>query len=164
MDKSQSISRAVAKLKIAYPYYFDKLNTDEEFLMYVSMFQEQLSCYSSQVLDIAVNNIIRNSKFMPTINELIEECEKSIGTYQNEILTKMKNDGYFKRGAVGELDDNQATRNYEKACSFVMRNIIPNWLLEDMKSYGYQEYKSLLTNNQSDSLSLENTDIKMLGG
>lgn len=167
METSQSISRAIAKLKLAYPYYFDKLKNeadenDETFLMFISMFQEHLAGYSSQVLDIAITNIIHNSKFMPTINELINECDKSIGTFQNTILTRMKEDGYFKRAVVGELDDIQATRNYEKACSFVECGIIPNWLLEDMKKYGYQEHKKELTTSNKENLLISN--LKLLGG
>lgn len=167
MEISQSISRAIAKLKLAYPYYFDKLKSDEDehdetFLMFISMFQEHLSGYSPQVLDMAITRIIHNSKFMPSINDLITECEHSIGNFQNTILTKMKEDGYFKKSIFGELDEAQAIRNYEKSCSFVERNIIPNWLLEDMKKYGYQEHRKELSTRSAENLLLN--DLKLLGG
>ena len=63
----------------------------------------------------------------------------------------MLKDGYFKRCVYGEISDEHAVRNYEKASSFIERGIIPEWLLTDMKEYGYVE-----------DLKLENTNRPML--
>lgn len=146
METSKLISILIAKLKIAYPYYFKDL-TDEQFIGLISMYQEELSGYTETTLNMAIKSIIRNHKFMPSLNELIDECNNCSSSRGNAILDLMREDGYFKRSAVGELSDEQATRNYEKSLSFVARGIIPDWLLEDMKSYGYEEDKILLTNS-----------------
>ena len=76
---------------------------------------------------------------MPSIAEILDKCDSSAKTYSYDILEKMKNDGYFKRGAYGELDDTHATRNYEKATMWLSKGIIPQWLLENMMSYGYKK-------------------------
>lgn len=155
MDQSKLISGLIAKLRLAYPYYFKDL--DEDLILgLVSMFQEQLGGYHPQVLSKAISRIITRSKFMPSIAEILEECDSCIGGYQNSILVKMKEDGYFKRGSYGDLDDEQAFRNYDKACSFVSRGIIPEWLKEDMKEYGYQEEVMRITNS--------NDGLLLLGG
>lgn len=75
---------------------------------------------------------------MPTIAEILEKCNGQAKTYTFDILKIMQEDGYFKRGALGELDDNQAIKNYEKATMWLSKGIIPNWLLKDMQKYGYK--------------------------
>jgi hypothetical protein len=52
-----------------------------------------------------------------------------------KILELMKADGYFKKGDYGELDPIQEERNYTKALIWAERNLLPNWLKEDMKYY-----------------------------
>ena len=122
MEQSKLISGVIAKLRIAYPYYFKDL--DEDMLMgLIKMYQDE---------------IIRTSKFMPTIAEILEKCNGQAKTYTFDILKIMQEDGYFKRGALGELDDNQAIKNYEKATMWLSKGIIPNWLLKDMQKYGYK--------------------------
>lgn len=152
MEQQKLVSIVIAKFKIAYPYYFKDL-TDEEFVGLISMYQEELSIYNEQTLSLAVKSIIKRNKFMPSLSELLDECEKSKTHRGNLILDIMKNDGYFKKG-INELDDMQAHRNYEKALMWVEKGIIPDWLLIDMKSYGYIEDKPLLTNNTNDLLML----------
>ena len=75
---------------------------------------------------------------MPTIAEILDRCDGQAKTYTFDILKIMQEDGYFKRGAVGELDDSQAIRNYEKATMWLGKGIIPDWLLNDMQKYGYK--------------------------
>lgn len=137
MEISKLVSSIIAKLKIAYPYYFKELN-DEEFIGLTGMYQEQLGCYDYEIVMRAINKIIKTSKFMPTIAEILDNCENQVSSYSLEILNKMKEDGYFKYGVCGELDESQQSRNYEKAINFVSRGIIPEWLLEDMQKYGYK--------------------------
>lgn len=151
MEQSKLVSSIIAKLKIAYQYYFKDL-TDEEFVGLVNMYQEQIVGYRPEVILKSVNDIISKSKFMPSVAEILENCSNKEDEYKNEILKKMYDDGYFKRSVVGELDDNHAIRNYEKSLSFMKNGIIPNWLLEDMKKYGYVEYEAL-----------PNTELKQLG-
>lgn len=151
MEQSKLISMVIARLKLAYPYYFKDLDT-EEFIALVGMYQEELSGYNELTLMSAVRSLIRKNKFMPSIHELIQECEKSIQYEKNNVLERMKDDGYFKRGPYGELDNSQSTRNYEKALMWVEQGTIPDWLLEDMRLYGYSDNK------------LINHNYKALGG
>lgn len=140
MEQSKSISLAIAKLKIAYPYYFEKMNNeaDENYdpmIPLVSLYQENLSCYNAETLANAINRIIKNNKFMPTIAEIVEMCEKEKVYKRNSILELMKNDGYFRRSDYGKLSTFQEEKNYNKALMWAERNVIPEWLIEDMKFY-----------------------------
>lgn len=132
MEQSKSISLVIAKLKIAYPYYFKEL-TQEEIILLTQMYQDQLKAYSNQTLINAVDEIIKTSKFMPTISEIVESCEKNKVIRRNEVIEKMKLDGYFKNA-----------NEIEKVYHFLEVGIIPTWLKEDMKKYVNQN--SLLVN------------------
>lgn len=85
----------------------------------------------------ATKEIIRTSKFLPRIADLIEVCESQKGIKKREVLEYMKKDGYFYLSYRPEhrLDEAQATRNYMKAISFIERGIIPDWLKEDINYY-----------------------------
>lgn len=148
MEQSKLISVIIARLKIAYPYYFKDL-TMEELAGLVSMYQEELGIYNELTLMDAIKSIIRKNKFMPTIKEIIDECENLKSYKKNIIIEKMRANGYFKRCVVGELDDDQAFRNYEKALMWLEEGIIPTWLLEDMRKYGYVDENSLITKSNS---------------
>lgn len=142
MEQSKLISLVVAKLKVAYPYYFKELK-QIEFVGLTNMYQEQIVGYTPEIVLKAIDEIIKTSKFMPSIAEILERCDSQVKTYSYDILKIMLEDGYFKRGAYGELDNSQAIRNYEKATMWLSKGIIPEWLLEDMKKYGYKTNKLL---------------------
>ena len=135
MEHSRLISLVVAKLKLAYPYYFKELD-DEEFLGLVSMYQEELLDYNEATIANAVKYIIRNNKYMPTIKELIDACELEKVNTKDRIIELMINDGYFKD-----------SREIEKAYHFLETRVIPVWFLKDMKKYGYDDGKALISNN-----------------
>lgn len=90
----------------------------------------------------ATKEIIRTSKFLPRIADLIEVCESQKGIKKREVLEYMKKDGYFYLSYRPEhrLDEAQATRNYMKAISFIERGIIPDWFQEDINYY-YQKMR-----------------------
>ena len=139
MEQSKLISLIIAKLKIAYPYYFKDL-TDEEFAGLFSLYQEELvGCeYNDETILTSIKYIIRQSKFMPSIKEILDECERHKTYKQNYIIEKMINAGYFH-------DANEIDKTYR----FIEQGIIPKWLLEDMKKYGYVEETSLLTTQEN---------------
>jgi len=137
MEQSKLISGIIAKFKIAYPYYFKTLTTEEVVGMF-NMYQSQIVGYKPEIIIGAIDEIIKKSKFMPSIAEILEECESQLKNYSYAISEKMKDDGYFKRGSYGELDKNQELRNYEKATLWLSKKIIPQWLLKDMMAYGYE--------------------------
>ncbi len=135
MEQSKLISGIIAKFKIAYPYYFKDLK-NEELLGMIALYQEELAEYNEPTIVSATKSIIRSSKYMPSLNEIIEMCEKVKTHKTNAIIKKMQEEGYFKD-----------TREIEKAYMFIEENNIPRWLVEDMKKYGYEETKSLKYNS-----------------
>lgn len=143
MEQLKLISEIVMKLKTMYPYYFEKMD-EMQIASLCKTYQEELSQYNEETLTSAIKNIIRTSKYMPSLNEIIEQCEKSRVHQTNKIVDLMWQDGYFKKGAYGELDDSQAYRNYNKTLKFIEEGIIPEWLKEDMKKY----YNQMLTNKE----------------
>lgn len=127
MERSKLISILIAKLKVAYPYYFKNLN-NEEFLQMTKMYQEELKIYDVNTMDLVIKNIIKNYDFMPSLKEVIDEFDKIRLDRKYDVIEKMKEDGYFK--SPKELD---------KIYKFLEDGIIPSWFLEDMKKYGYQD-------------------------
>ena len=123
MEESNLITEIIIRLKIAYPTYFNKLS-NEELLVLTQMYNEELSKYNETTLVNATKNVIRNNKYMPTLNEIIIECEKNKSHNANEIIERMIADGYFH--SANEID---------KAYLFIEKHNIPNWLKEDMKKY-----------------------------
>ena len=146
MEQSRLISSVIAKLKIAYPYYFKELRT-EELAGMISMYQDFLSDYNELTLVSAVKSIIRKNKFMPTLNELLEECELCKTTQKNIVIEKMIKAGYFKD-----------SREIEKTYHFLEEGIIPKWLLEDMKKYGYEDGHNLISADSNKMLGGANND------
>jgi hypothetical protein len=121
MDQSQ-LSKIIAILKIAYPYYFKDLTVEETVAM-VSLYKSQIN-YDYKTTSSAVTELIKIKKYMPSIAEIIDECKNQQLNKKYLILELMKNDGYFK-----------TDWEYEKAESFIKKSIIPSWLKEDMKKY-----------------------------
>ena len=143
MEQSKLISEIVMKLKTMYPYYFEKMD-EMQIASLCKTYQEELSQYNEETLTTAIKEIIRNNKYMPSLSEIIEECDKCRTHQANKIVEKMWEDGYFKKGPYGELDDSKAYRNYNKTLKFIEEGITPDWLREDMKKY----YKQMLTNQE----------------
>lgn len=108
---------------------FNKTFTKNELILHYDFLKE----YDDEVFTKAVKNIIRKSKFLPKINELIEECEIVKEEAKFNILEIMKNDGYFKD-----------IKEYEKATNFLKSGIIPSWFINDMNNYR----NSQLANNE----------------
>ena len=62
MEKSKLISSVIANLRLAYGYYFKDFD-EEMTLGIIKLYQDNLGEYSSEVLNNAVNEIIKTSKF-----------------------------------------------------------------------------------------------------
>lgn len=137
MDQSKLISSVIARLRVAYPHQFKDYN-DEMLLGLVKLYQDNLIGYRPETIVTSIDEIIKEFKFMPTIAEIIEKCEKNRFIYENEILEKMNKAGYFKN-----------IRELEKTYSFLERNVIPEWFYEDMKKYGFVSYKAITNTSNS---------------
>lgn len=152
MDQSKSISKALMKLKIAYQYYFKDMPSDE-FIGLISIYKDALSDYNDTTIEAAISKIIKTNKYMPSVAEVIEECNKSLCYKSNQIIQKMYDSGYFHINVT----DDQAKLNYQKALMFVEKRIVPKWLVMDMK-----DYEEKLLNNQSSKTLEENYDNRQI--
>lgn len=111
--------------------------------------------YEYEVFIRATKEIIKTSKFLPKIADLIEACEKQKEVKRVELIDYMKECGYFYLSYRPEhkLDEAQATRNYLKVKTFLERGIIPDWLKEDLKYYNEKMHHSQLENKTNKLLS-----------
>ena len=107
--------KGLTYLGTAYGKTYTKFECEQHF--------DFLGDYDYRVFIQAIKSLIRTTKFLPKISELIAECDKQKENNAIKILGYMANNGYFK--AVGE---------YEKAAYWVTQGKAPEWLLRDMKN------------------------------
>ena len=138
--KQEEFVKGLTYLGIAYGKEFNQIETQQ---MY-----DFLKEYTYETFIKAIKNIIRTSKFVPKIADLIEECENCKSAIKMELIDFMRDSGYFKLCAYGEITDEHAARNYLKIKTFVSRGIIPDWLQEDMNEYYARMKQVKLANNQ----------------
>lgn len=125
-------------------FYFKEISPDD-----LSAWYELFRDISEEVLKNAITSIVKESKYMPNINLLLEKCNTVKNNYYLKIVERMYSDGYFKRG-VKELDPEHESRNYEKSIRWIEKGIIPGFLKEDMKEYMYDD--ELVIENKSSFL------------
>lgn len=120
-----NFSKIVNVLRIAYPYYFKDMEK-ESTIMFNQLYYSKLKRYDYVVVSNAINNIIENSEFMPTIAEIIAECDKETRKLYKIKIDKMYSNGYFK-----------TDQEYGKALQWLFEDkpIIPSWLLDEIKGY-----------------------------
>ena len=120
-----NFSKIVNVLRIAYPYYFKDMEK-ESTIMFNQLYYSKLKRYDYVVVSHAINNIIENSEFMPTIAEIMAECDKETRKLYKIKIDKMYSNGYFK-----------TDQEYGKALQWLFEDkpIIPSWLLEEIKGY-----------------------------
>lgn len=123
MEQSKLINSVMVRLKLAYPSYFNTLS-NEELIILTKVYQEELSSFNENTLTKAIKNIIRNSKYMPTLKDILDECNKFKNHNLNAIIERMKREGYFKN--ANEID---------KIYQWLNEGIIPEWLKNEMKKY-----------------------------
>ena len=114
--KQDELIKGLKVLGIAYGKEF----TSDECSTYYEFLQE----YNYDTFKAAVKNIIKKSKFIPKISDLVDECENQRTQTRYEILDFMNMQGYFK-----------SPIEYDKASKFLQMNIIPEWFKEDLKRY-----------------------------
>lgn len=145
MEKSELISSLVAELRIAYPNYFKDFNKEMTLAM-VRQYSNYFSKYEEDILKLTFYEVIKTSKYMPSIAELIERCERNRKKVAFKILSLMEKDGYFKKSANGELDEVQEFINREKAVAWLNSGNIPEWFKKDMNSYLDKKHFLEITN------------------
>jgi len=127
--KQEDLVKGLKVLGIAYSKEF----TQDECATYYEFLQE----YSYETFKAAVKNIIKKSKFLPKISELVEECENCKEQVKFEVIEFMKAKGYFK-----------ASSEYDKTIMWYSKGITPEWLKEDMKKYYRMMQQEKLSYNE----------------
>ena len=128
-------TKALVYLGTAFGKEFDKVEAEQ--------YYDFLNEYSYETFKRAVKNVIKKSKFLPKISELVEECEICKETLKLDVIEYMLQKGYFK-----------AMSEYEKTVHFVQKGIVPKWLQDDINKY----YKMM---NQE---SIETSKQLLIGG
>lgn len=134
MEQS-NFSKIVNVLRIAYPYYFKDMEK-ESTIMFNQLYYSKLKKYDYVVVSSAINKIIEKSEFMPTIAEILTECDKDTRKLYKLKIDKMYANGFFK-----------TDQEYGKALQWLFEDkpIVPNWLLEEINGY---EEKLLISKKQ----------------
>lgn len=86
-----------------------------------NLFVAMMADYEFLVMVEAVKNYIITNKFQPTIAALIEEYNKIKLFHKTEIVRQMRDAGCFK-----------SSSEYQKALTFIERDIIPDWFRDMM--------------------------------
>ena len=120
-----SYSKIMKVLQVAYPYYFKELD-NETSLAYLQLYFDKLKKYRYEIVAKAIDNLITTHEFMPSLAEVIRECDRESKFYYREILEKMYLEKYFK-----------TDEEYGKAVMWLLEDkpLIPEWLKQDVDKY-----------------------------
>ena len=122
-------------------FYFKDFSSDD-----LNDWYELFKNTKAKILEKAIIDIVKESKFMPNINILLDKCKNTTKSYYMAILDKMYKAGYFKEGIV-ELDPQHEIRNYEKSIKWIEEGVIPEFLKQDMRKYMQNEKVVIESNN-----------------
>ena len=107
--------KGLTYLGTAYGKTFTKIECEQHY--------DFLGEYDYRVFIQVIKSLIRTTKFLPKISELIEECDKQKEQNAIRVLGFMESNGYFKE--MGE---------YGKAVYWIQTGLAPEWLKRDMAS------------------------------
>lgn len=128
--KAIEFTIAIKKLSLCYNKEFDEET--------IKLWYEYFKDINKDTFYKCIDKIIKENKFIPSVADILKECDKQKEQTRYNILEIMNNDNYFK-------NENE----YEKAIKWLEKNNIPYWFKNDMKKY-YNKY-------------LENKNIKLIG-
>lgn len=122
MEQSSFI-KLIKVLQAAYPYYLKDLSKEDS-LGFIQLYYSKLKKYDYQVVAKAIDGIITKSNYMPTLAEIIKECDKEYRNYNKLRIEEMYRQGYFK-----------TDEEFGKAMLWLLEEkpIMPKWLEDDMK-------------------------------
>lgn len=110
------LTKGLTYLGTAYGKEYTKIELEQHY--------DFLKNYSYETFIAAIKSVIRTSKFLPKITELLEECENCKEQIKIDVIEFMRSQGYFKD-----------IKEYEKTMMWYEKGIIPSWLKEDMNKY-----------------------------
>lgn len=116
-------SKIINVMRVAYPYYFKDLD-ESSMKMFMQLYFKKLKKYDYQIVAKAIDNIITNNNYMPTLAEIIKECDKEYKNYNKLRIERLYKEGYFK-----------SDEEFGKAMMWLLdeKPLVPSWLEEDMK-------------------------------
>lgn len=88
------------------------------------VYYDFLQGYTYDSFRNAVKSLIKKTKFLPKINEIVDECENFKEHTKFEVIEFMHKQGYFKH-----------PKEYDKAVMYMERKTIPSWFKEDLNRY-----------------------------
>lgn len=133
--KQEELVKGLTYLGMAYNKEYSKMECEQHY--------DFLKDYNYETFIVAIKNIIKTSKFLPKITDLITACDNAKTIVRYDVLEYMKNLGYFK-----------TPNEYEKATLFMERGTVPKWLQDDINKY----YKQMVSNR------LDHKETLMIGG
>ena len=124
MEQSK-FSKLMKVLQVAYPYYFKDLDKETS-MAFIQLYYNKLKEYQYEIVAKAIDKIITNNNFMPTLAEVIKECDNEAKLYYKDKLQEMYVKGYFK-----------TDEEYGKAVMWLLEDkpLIPGWLKKDINGY-----------------------------
>lgn len=124
MEQS-SYSKIIKALQIAYPYYFKDLD-EESSRAFMQLYYSKLKKYRYEIVAKAIDNIISSHDFMPSLAEVLHECDSEMKKYYLVRINEMYKQGYFK-----------TDEEYGKATMWLLENnpMIPKWLKKDVDKF-----------------------------
>lgn len=124
MEQS-NFANLIRTLEVAYPYYFKDLS-EENAIAFMQLYYSNLKKYRYEIVSKAINKIIKTNDFMPSLAEVIKECDNESKLYYRVTLEKMYKHGYFK-----------TDEEYGKAVMWLLEDkpLIPEWLKNDVDKF-----------------------------
>lgn len=116
----EELTKAMTYLGMAYNKEFKELE--------IKQYYEFLRGIDYETFKTTIKSIIKNSKYIPSISQLLEESNRTQLATTIKVFEIMKQNGYFK-----------SEKDYDKAIGWLELGIIPSWLREDMKQYQNQQ-------------------------
>ena len=88
------------------------------------VYYDFLKDYSYDTFRQAVKGLVKKSKFLPKINELVDACDELKQQVRYDVIEFMRQKGYFK-----------IPEEYDKTTMWMTEGIVPEWLQEDINKY-----------------------------
>lgn len=128
MEQSQ-LSKIIKVLTMSYPYFFKDMNEDD-ILSLTLLYKQKLKDYEYPIVAKAIDVIITNNKFMPSLAEIIDECNRQKRIYYKKVIDEMYKNKYFS-----------TDQEYGKALTWLFEEkpIIPTWLQQDIIKFKNQK-------------------------
>lgn len=133
--KQEELVKGLTYLGMAYGKEYSKMECEQHY--------DFLKSYNYETFIAAIKNIIKTSKFLPKITDLITACDNAKTIVRCDVLEYMNKLGYFK-----------TPNEYSKTILFMERGIVPGWLQDDINKY----YKQMVNNR------LDHKETLMIGG